>query len=615
MAIATRCPHCDTAYTLKDELAGKRVTCKTCRKVFPVVATPAAVKVPAPAKPVMDAEQLALAALSEDLRPPEPEPELATITVKCEHCDFENVYEGRMAGKNAPCKNEECRKIIKVPALKKAEAKDWRNVAKRPSLAKVDAGKLEGAWGNVETQAVSREAIVQAEADRIDDLEPVSWSKRIVVLTSAAAVLLVVVAGVLFAIRQRGKGKQDQAMKMALEFVDPDPKNKTPKLKKEPAGLVHLLAGSYEFGRKKPKDAKDHLIAARSGINHGGDNSAERCAALVEVAVLLADLAGNKAEVDQGSRLDYERDKLNAEIRSTLSMLPRSPGEENRDLHAYAFRRLTRVLAKEDHIAGVVALAALVPDDERAEIYAVIGLELITMGHRAEAEKLAPKTSVGQSKGGPSLVALWLAIDTPAKAQAIAPVPGKDVVSPMSRVGYAEGWARLGRISDARALAWSDGRADDRLRAGAAVAAVVVDKQPSDTTDLEQCAKLLDTELKGRGASAWLLLRLMQLSLQADKLDLGSKFAAAISDSAVGLRSWGQYEVLQAHLKAMGKQSADWERVGEVGGPERLAHWMAWAALARHNVGASGASVMKTIKGWEDAQKPFGYAGVALAER
>jgi len=38
MAIKVNCPHCDQAYTLVDEQAGKKVRCKTCTTVFEVPA-------------------------------------------------------------------------------------------------------------------------------------------------------------------------------------------------------------------------------------------------------------------------------------------------------------------------------------------------------------------------------------------------------------------------------------------------------------------------------------------------------------------------------------------------------------------------------------------------
>src|SRR5262249_4091630 len=144
----------------------------------------------------------------------------------------------------------------------------------------------------------------------------------------------------------------------------------------------------------------------------------------------------------------------------------------------------------------------------------------------------------------PSLVALWLAIGEPnsesqkqkmaaAKAQALAPVPIKgSTPSMVSRVGYAEGWARQGSIDKGRDLAWSkEGKSEDRLRAGAAVAAVVLESRSSDVADLDKCAAMLDSELKDSDFDgSWLLYRLVKLCERADRPDLAAKFAGAIRD-------------------------------------------------------------------------------------
>src|ERR1043166_673828 len=73
MSIATRCPHCDKAYNLRDELAVKRVHCSNpnCKKAFsvpsksaaPVAAPKAAAEATPAAKPV-NVEEMALAAFA-----------------------------------------------------------------------------------------------------------------------------------------------------------------------------------------------------------------------------------------------------------------------------------------------------------------------------------------------------------------------------------------------------------------------------------------------------------------------------------------------------------------------------------------------------------------------
>src|SRR5206468_3383316 len=122
----------------------------------------------------------------------------------------------------------------------------------------------------------SREAIVQAEADRVVEVEPIPWTRRVLIIAAGVAALVVVIAGVLWGLRKRTEEKQDNAMKLALQFVSPDPKSKKPALKREMGGLVRLLAGRHELARNNSKEAKDHLVAARSALDQSGNNTPER---------------------------------------------------------------------------------------------------------------------------------------------------------------------------------------------------------------------------------------------------------------------------------------------------------------------------------------------------
>jgi hypothetical protein len=341
----------------------------------------------------------------------------------------------------------------------------------------------------------------------------------------------------------------------------------------------------------------------------------------------MAGLPGQKPDIDAGRRLDWEKDKVNSDLRATLTNLPRISGEEFRDMWTLAFRRLARALNDSGKAGAVAPLAtAACPSEDRAEILAAIGLELLSVGQRDEAEKLAKLAATIPSENAPSLIALWLAIAspdaTPEKKKAgidgatkiAKPPDGKAALTPVSRIGYAEGWARQGNLEKARALAARSGKPEERLRALAAVAGVAVDVHKSDVTDLDNCAKLIDTELKNARIAPWLLLRLVELSNRADKPELAEKFAAAISDP--GAKSWAKYEILRNRLERKGNEPGDWKAADEVGSPERMAHWLALAALAQHNAEIGGPSnVMSEIKNWDDAKKPFGYAGVALAER
>src|SRR5262245_39454356 len=110
MAIAFSCPHCQKAYKVKDELAGKKAACTQCKKVMTV-------PTPTPAPSIVDShalEALATAALGDEPKAiTNGEVAHSAIKIECEYC-FENVeFPIDKAGKKQPC--PACRRIITVP--------------------------------------------------------------------------------------------------------------------------------------------------------------------------------------------------------------------------------------------------------------------------------------------------------------------------------------------------------------------------------------------------------------------------------------------------------------------------------------------------------------------
>jgi hypothetical protein len=638
MAIAIRCPHCEKPYNLRDELAGKRVNCSNpnCKKPFTVTGGASINGTPPPAgkappKPVArSAEDIALAALAADERKAQAEAEKAAkqavtqpISVKCEFCDHVSSFPSNMAGKNAPCQNEECRKIIKVPLPKKDDPKDWRTVAKRPTAARVDTENIEGAWGNVQTQAVSREALIQADLDVVEEAEPRSWRQIIALSLGVLGVLLLLAVAAAWLLHHRAEVKQEAAMENALAYLKVDPKTKTAKMGKEPGALLHLLEGEYELAKNRPAPAKTALNEVKGGL--GGANPFERNAVLIEVAATQAALAGTAEEVKQGTRLDWEKEKLSAEVRRSLQDPLAVPAF---DMHAYAFRKLTPILVRSGHATALKALASLATKG-KSELLAVAGLELLAMGERDEAQAIAEHASQGQSESSPSLIALWLALasgDNPEakrkiaieSAAKIAAPPGKDVpLTPINRIGYAGGWAHQAKLDDARKLAWSAGDHEERLRAGFAVALALAHRKADPGADLEQCTKALETDLKNRAVSPWLLLQIVQLCNEVHRPELAARVAATIVDSKelAGAKAWGQYLALTGKLVSIGGAPADYDLAKQVGSAENLAHWLAWAAVCQHNAAIEPGAATKEVKSWSaDQQKAFGFAGIGLAE-
>lgn len=165
MPIRTQCPHCQKAFRVKDELAGKKVTCPGCKKVVPVAAAvmtgeQAAVK----GAEQFELETLAAEALSEQ-KLQEAVKEPLFVEFLCPQCDAELKLSADLAGKQSPC--PECRRIIKVPHLQKQAPKDWRQAGQENVPAAVALMKpqeqLEGAWGSVQATKVSRDALIEAK--------------------------------------------------------------------------------------------------------------------------------------------------------------------------------------------------------------------------------------------------------------------------------------------------------------------------------------------------------------------------------------------------------------------------------------------------------------------
>jgi hypothetical protein len=222
MAIKFSCPSCKKALAVKDELAGKRGRCPHCKQAIaipqvdstvpsaPAKARPADGQQPkAPRPPARQASVNAagpspqaadLEALAAELLAHKPEAEAAppqNVTFTCPWCDTQVTYPAELAGKQAPCTNPECRRIIKVPALQKTAPRDWRQpeASSLPAGARRDDKPLEGAWGSQSATAASRQALIQAKVIR-EEKEPLGVRGWLIRGLAAAAVVLAVAGGV-----------------------------------------------------------------------------------------------------------------------------------------------------------------------------------------------------------------------------------------------------------------------------------------------------------------------------------------------------------------------------------------------------------------------------------
>src|SRR5580704_13233721 len=163
MPIRIKCPKCQTILGVKESLAGKKANCPKCRYMLTIPMPKTAPA--APAYKPEDAEALALSAFAEETPKVAPV-STKTIEFECPFCAEMVKLSADLSGKQAPCPNPECKRIIKVPLLKADKPKDWREMDKRgPTGAlRKDKDEPEGTWGTAQKSRVSQEALLEADA-------------------------------------------------------------------------------------------------------------------------------------------------------------------------------------------------------------------------------------------------------------------------------------------------------------------------------------------------------------------------------------------------------------------------------------------------------------------
>ena len=181
MPIPFTCAGCKKAFKAPDHLAGKKVSCPSCKHVGLVppaapgsspsmTAAPAAPKAQtesatpkslvngsgkhppaprpsAPPDPVDTArrEAEAIQSMLDDDRRAEEESQAKSIDFECEYCGEPITLELEMAGKRTPCPS--CARIVKVPTPTRKETSDWKTKPQYASAMKVKTEETpEGAW-------------------------------------------------------------------------------------------------------------------------------------------------------------------------------------------------------------------------------------------------------------------------------------------------------------------------------------------------------------------------------------------------------------------------------------------------------------------------------------
>lgn len=604
MTIRFKCPNpsCQKALTVKDELAGRKAPCPSCKTTLtiprPKVPAPAGpagagpapaadkprpaakpkAPVAAPVAPPPDLEDLAAAALAGETAPPPAEKpeadgkagakEAAPIVFKCEFCDTELKVPAAEAGKKIQCTNPDCRLLVKVP-VPKVEKKDWRPVAQTgPSFARrAEPEKLAGVQGG-EVQKVSLEALEEAGAIP-DEEEPVTLGERIKFIGLWIVLpLCVLVGGYLAWNAFAGRSAQRRALDAALVFADV----KTPKLPPLLAAEIQRGAGAFQLREGKAATARDHFANARSLAQQSQAGGVGRDRLLIELALDQVGLGGDDRAVIDGAALEWDP-PVATELQQTLNQLQ---GPEAR---ADGLRTVGWKLVQKKQEGIALSLRQLDPNGPHAAAMQ------FAAGQAKQAEEQFPPPKQGEQVEGPT------------------------------RVAYAEGRALEGNFDQARAEAKRPGPALERLEASLAVAAAAVaqDKDDAAKTNLEDALAIVGNKATKNVPP--------QLQAEAARLAacVGLAGAKALADALADkdARAAAGLELLRGELRNRAKlgTTGDMKQLADeyVKEKETLSYALAVEAVARHNtrLGHAG-EVQEALEGLDESLRPFAQLGVAL---
>jgi hypothetical protein len=598
MAIVFDCPFCKLNYRLKDDFAGKIVTCKSpnCRKNFKV---PAPKGLAAPSAPV-DVDALAAAAFSDE--PVKAQTVEEMIPVTCAGCDHVWQVEASKEGKNVLC--PECRKVNSVPIRKKAEKVDWRTGADgRPTLAKRETGMdVEGAFASTNIGSIGQQTAKKIVSERAAEEEPEVRRKKLL-KRGAIGLIVVLLLGVggNFACKKRTEARTEGKMEDAVkELTGPDGT-------KDVRFHALILRASGEFRIRKaatPDDVKAAMLELQkaknqaSNVNPNAKNAeagADRNGILSEVAITQVELVGNAEQIEKGERM--KQNDVVKEMRTTLQTIV------DPDLQADTVRAMTRRLATLGQ--PTLAEESIRQLSNYGDLAGHIGLELMRIDRvkfLANAEDMLKKSGTGET---PAPQALKLILGKVSKK-------GAETAAP-SQIAYAEFNALKGDYAAAKTAAGNASKPEDKVKAYAAAGRIAAEAgAPEAAGLLEAAAALLKNEAKG-AVSPWIVARICKHLAQAGRPEAGESLAASLTDEAA--RSWARLGILRGRLAQAKDTKGDDGWLESVGDPAKLpAAAKAREDLARHNARVgSGGDYQSTVKTWpKGTVRPFGIAGLIL---
>ena len=641
MPLKFKCPNCEKPLSVNETMAGKRAPCPACKKVLTVPAAPAPATVPAqtpaptmgkpvaakpvkapaptaPAPPPEDLEKLAADLLADEPKTGS-QKQLETIALDCPMCGEPVKMPIALAGKQGPC--PECRRIIKVPKLPDGKKDDWRSGPSKPAGAKQDDQPLEGAWGSTTDRGhVHAESLEEAGAIPSQPVTVRQWISRGLV---AAAVVVLLVGGTLFALSWLGGNKQEKTLAKAMSAVA----GKDAKLKGPEAAPIHVAAARYYLQldrtgcvvpEKSDNGTRPQLVLARGKLSQSDSKANfELDALLIELALAQLQMGGDGTAVEERKKLGWP--DVRHDVVQTLQAIRSPTGQDLPEARIEGMRLLTRKLIALKQQSIAEELARLVGGGPSSP--AAAGLEFLLADKPEPAEKLAtqmlnffpkapakprdeekqppPKTPSPQLT--PEIVALTLALN-----KKLPPTePGEeDIVA----IGKAMAKSVQGEGHEARQLVSRLGSPLLRVEGFVAVA----DTAKTDADAKEAAASAL-ASAKGEASSqpirGWILLRLIRLGIKHDLDGADLKALAKRIHARDRLAGYAELLRFRAQLGRTTSKAPD-SLVDEV---ERgsISHGVARVEFARHNT-LVDKGTLDDVEKWDEDLRPYGYAGVAM---
>jgi DNA-directed RNA polymerase subunit RPC12/RpoP len=611
MPIPFSCAGCKKAFKAPDHLAGKKVSCPSCKVVGTVPATSPDTSSPAvapvskrdteimrkqaqtngsgkhqsapPPPPIDPEEQLrreadAMQSLLDDERQAAEASQAKSIDFECDNCGEPISVALDQAGKRTPCPS--CARIVKVPAPARRDSADWKAKPQFASAVKLQTEeKPEGAW-DATSKLVSREALEDADALPVRKA-PVPLGTRVRQYLLVAAVLAI--GGVIGLSLMRGRSRTIEAGKVETVLADiADPgKNKLDKAALEMMAARALLEQEIP---NKLKTVEKHISQAIAALNESPASTARGLVA-ADMAENLAAMMGTNEDEKDGKKpqanflqrtigtclgkIDDAEWRLDAWGRICRALLASEQSERMVVLEGQIFRGQARQTNRNNE--------TIQPELEAA---AITGLALLEEGNRKnrdDLKEMALRSAESlKSRGEPS--------SFPSLAIGLYGWRGKELPgswgvakSDPEQSGIVLARAAQGNIEAARKIV--DGIANEAPEAVRARVALAEGMLVAGKADSDVIKKIVDDVSKLSRGRTMFAMQILRLARVAERSGVPQESLKNLAGTVTGTDSYdvevrGAILVTSLSRGIMEKQPLD-------SAPVDAKLWSAWATKTR----------------------------------